>query len=171
MMNCTPKTCQDLEVVPRDPQQMQRGRIPRLAEKQEPAMPAASAQPTEPSCYNPKVVRQYLEQGSHMDELYEAAFLVSSWPSGDLRSATGVRTYPARFGLLCSKWDLDMAIGQLGEFEKTVLYLYYWARHTQERVAAILDCSRARIWYTLNRLPQLLTEILNGRLIALRCAA
>lgn len=171
MMNRTPKTSQNLKVVPRDPQQIQCGRIPRLAGKREPPMPAVSAQPTEPNYYSAKVVRQYLEQGSQMDELYEAAFLVSSWPCGDLRTATGVPTYPARFGLLCSKWDLDMAIGQLGEFEKTVLYLYYWARHTQERVAAILGCSRARIWYTLSRLPQVLAEILNGVPIALRCAA
>ena len=125
------------------------------------APPAAEPLP-EPDCYTPAMVRRYLEFGGEMEELYRAAFIVSSWPSRDLRSATGVRSYPARFGLLSSKWDMDWAICQLDEFPRAVLDLRYRAHWTHERIGRLLSCSRSRVWHTLDWLPHALTDILNG---------
>ena len=126
-MNCTPSAAPRLQMAPPHPPRRRPGQTPRLAERREASVPTPSDAGSEPRCYTPSMVRKYLEFGAEMEELYRAAFVVSSWPSRDLRSATGLRTYPARFGLLSSKWDMDRAIGQLAEFPRAVLHLRYRA--------------------------------------------
>ncbi len=144
-----------------DPHQVERSWTGDLAEQQELVPPAASAQPTESEYYTRQMVRRYLYAGDEMDELYRAAFVGSSWPAADLQSATGVRTYPARFGLLSTKWDMDIAIGELEEFERAVLQLHFWAHYSQAQIAALLGCLRREVWYTVQRLPDRLAAILN----------
>jgi hypothetical protein len=104
-------------------------------------------------------VRQALCRYAELCELYRAAFVVSSWPQ-ELRTGAGPRAWPARFGLLSSKWDLDMAVRRLCPFDQALFHLRYRLGYSQERIGRILGCSRYWVWQLLDRMPSVLLQAL-----------
>lgn len=99
-------------------------------------------------------------------ELYEIHRIVSigsSWMSGIGGSGGMTRTYPGRNPeLLFSLWDLDRVLPCLPTDYKAVFYLRYWGQWTQARIADLMGCSRQRVWYLLDTLPEVIMEGLMG---------
>jgi biotin operon repressor len=105
-------------------------------------------------------VRLCLERYRELCELYKAAMLGSSWLSkiGGFHSAAN---YPTRRpNLLVTKWDLDIAVPQLDKESQAVFYLRYWSELSHEQIAAILGCSRQRVWRIVQELPEDICRIL-----------
>ena len=105
-----------------------------------------------PDIWDCDSVRQALARYAELCELYQAAFIVSSWPR-QLRYGDGPRAWPARFGLLSSKWDLDMALRRLTPLDQALFHLRYRRGYSQARIGRILGCSRGRVWQLLERMP------------------
>ncbi len=104
-------------------------------------------------------VRRCLEDYAELYELTRAGFVGSNWLR-KVRSASNVWSYPARFSLLTSQWDLERAVRQLPARARVLFYLRYWADYSQAEISARLGCSQQAVGAALERLPEVLLEVL-----------
>ena len=104
-------------------------------------------------------VRRALDNYAELYELSQGGFVESNWLR-KVRSMNSVRSYPARFNLLTSKWDIERAVSQLTERYQALFYLRYWAHYTQGEIGRVLGCSRQTVAAALKKLPELILSIL-----------
>lgn len=104
-------------------------------------------------------VRQALRRYAELCEMYRSAFVASSWPV-EMKVDTGPRTWPARFNLLSSKWDIEQAVQRMTPFHQAVFHLRYRLGFSQSRIGRILGCSRHSVCKMLDMMPGRILRLL-----------
>ena len=104
-------------------------------------------------------VRRCLDNYAELYELSQAGFVGSNWLR-EVRSVSSVRSYPARFDLLTSKWDIEQALNQLTEHHRALFYLRYSTHYTQAEISRWLGCSQQTVSAALKKLPELILSVL-----------